>query len=572
MDFKALGDKIFNLSDCKSSIFYWKKNARIITLRIYFLIAIFSILFFILTVRVLSLSLFIKESTEHTATVTTERLAITDRNGNVLAVNLPSSSLYLNPKKLLSAEQEIAKLSSIFPSINPKIFSTKLSSDKSFIWIKRDITPLEQQKIYDLGLVGFGFEREQKRFYTYGHLLSHVLGYVDRDLHGLAGIEQYYDKFLTSEPELEDRRVLGNQLQLSIDVRLQTILSEEIDKTMKKFSAKGAAGIIVNPNNGEILALVSKPDFDPHYPGKAAPEQLFNMATQGVYEVGSSIKGLTVAIGIDNGSTSICDAYDLTYMKVGGFQIKDTYPVKGWQSLPYVFLKSSNIGMGQIALEVGKDNFIKYLRKLGLLDNLKIELPERARPLFPNYSRINDLSLVTISYGYGISESPAHVIQATIPIVNGGILYPMTLIKQKEAPQGTRVLKESTSHDLKKLMRLVVSTGTGSKAEVKGYYVGGKTGTAEVAENGKYNKNKRMSSFMGIMPATNPQYLVYVIFNQPVGHKDTFGFAGGGWTAAPTVGAIFSRIVSMFGIKPLDEDSDEVIELNDIEYKISNET
>lgn len=572
MDFKALGDKIFNLSDCKSSIFYWKKNARTIALRIYFLIAIFSILFLILTVRVLSLSLFIKESTEHTATVTTERLAITDRNGNVLAVNLPSSSLYLNPKKLLSAEQEIAKLSSIFPSINPKIFSTKLSSDKSFIWIKRDITPLEQQKIYDLGLVGFGFEREQKRFYTYGSLLSHVLGYVDRDLHGLAGIEQYYDKFLTSEPELEDRRVLGNQLQLSIDVRLQTILSEEIDKTMKKFSAKGAAGIIVNPNNGEILALVSKPDFDPHYPGKATPEQLFNMATQGVYEVGSSIKGLTVAIGIDNGSTSICDAYDLTYMKVGGFQIKDTYPVKGWQSLPYVFLKSSNIGMGQIALEVGKDNFIKYLRKLGLLDNLKIELPERARPLFPNYSRINDLSLVTISYGYGISESPAHVIQATIPIVNGGILYPMTLIKQKEAPQGTRVLKESTSHDLKKLMRLVVSTGTGSKAEVKGYYVGGKTGTAEVAENGKYNKNKRMSSFMGIMPATNPQYLVYVIFNQPVGHKDTFGFAGGGWTAAPTVGAIFSRIVSMFGIKPLDEDSDEVIELNDIEYKISNET
>lgn len=572
MDFKTLGDKIFHLSDCKSSIFYWKKNTRTITFRIYFLIAIFSILFLILTFRVLSLSLFIKESTEHTTTVTTERLAITDRNGNVLAVNLPSSSLYLNPKKLLSAEQEIAKLSSIFPSINPKIFSTKLSSDKSFIWIKRDITPLEQQKIYDLGLVGFGFEREQKRFYTYGSLLSHVLGYVDRDLHGLAGIEKYYDKFLTSEPELEDRRVFGNQLQLSIDVRLQTILSEEVDKTMKKFSAKGAAGIIVNPNNGEILALVSKPDFDPHYPGKAAPEQLFNMATQGVYEVGSSIKGLTVAIGIDHGCTSICDAYDLTYMKVGGFQIKDTYPIKGWQSLPYVFLKSSNIGMGQIALEVGKDNFIKYLRKLGLLDNLKIELPERARPLFPNYSRINDLSLVTISYGYGISESPAHVIQATIPIVNGGILYPLTLIKQKEIPQGTRVLKESTSHDLKKLMRLVVSTGTGSKAEVKGYYVGGKTGTAEVAENGKYNKNKRMSSFMGIMPATNPQYLVYVIFNQPVGHKDTFGFAGGGWTAAPTVGAIFSRIVSMFGIKPLDEDSDEVVELNDIEYKISNET
>jgi cell division protein FtsI (penicillin-binding protein 3) len=572
MDFKALGDKIFNLSNCKSSIFYWKKNAQTIKLRVYFLIIIFSILFFILTVRVLTLSLLTKESLENSKTVTTERLAITDRNGNVLAVNLPSSSLYLNPKKLLSAEQEIAKLSTIFPSINPKILSTKLTSDKSFIWIKRDITPLEQQKIYDLGLVGFGFEREQKRFYTYGSLLSHVVGYVDRDLHGLAGIEKYYDKFLTSQPELEDRRVLGDQLQLSIDVRLQTILSEEIDKTMKKFSAKGAAGIIVNPNNGEILALVSKPDFDPHYPGKAAPEQLFNMATQGVYEVGSSMKGLTVAIGIDNGSTSIRDAYDLSYMKVGGFQIKDYYSLKGWHSVPHMFLKSSNIGMGQIILEVGKENFVNYIRKLGLLDKLKIELPERARPLFPNYSRINDLSLTIMSYGYGISNSPMHFVQALIPVVNGGMFYPVTLIKQTQNPQGERIFKESTSRDLRKLMRLVVSEGTGSKAEVKGYYVGGKTGTAEIVENGKYNKNKRMSSFMGIMPATNPQYLIYIIFNEPVGHKESFGFAGGGWTAAPTVGAVFSRIISMFGIKPLEEDSDEVIELNDIEYKISNET
>lgn len=572
MDFKTVVNKIFNLSDCQSSIFYWKKNSQTIRLRIYFLITIFSVLFLILTIRVLSISLFTKEYSTTSESITTERLTITDRNGNLLAVNLPSSSLYVNPKKLLSPEQDIKKLLEIFPSLNSKTLAKKLSSDKPFIWIKRDITPIEQQKIYDLGLVGFGLEREQKRFYTYGSLLSHVVGYVGRDLHGLAGIEKYFDKFLTSQPELEDRRILGNQLQLSVDVRLQAILSEEIDKTMKKFSAKGAAGIIVNPNNGEILALVSKPDFDPHHPGKAQSQQLFNIATQGVYEVGSSMKGLTVAIGIDNGSTSIYDAYDLSYMKVGGFQIKDYYNLKGWYSVPHMFLKSSNIGMGQIILEVGKENFIKYIRKLGLLEHLKIELPERARPLFPNYSRINDLSLTTISYGYGISESPAHIIQAMIPVVNGGIFYPITLIKRKEDTIGERIFKESTSRDLRKLMRLVVAEGTGSKAEVKGYYVGGKTGTAEIAINGKYQKNKRISSFMGIMPATNPQYLIYVLFSEPVGIKESFGFAGGGWTAAPTVGAIFSRIISILGIKPLDEDSAEVIELNDIEYKISNET
>jgi len=216
----------------------------------------------------------------------------------------------------------------------------------------------------------------------------------------------------------------------------------------------------------------------------------------------------------------------------------------------------------------------EYLRKLKLLEPLDIEVLERAKPLYPNFARWNDLSLVTMSYGYGLSVSPAHFIQAMIPIVNGGIMYPLTLIKRnpKEKLEGIRVFKEQTSLDMRKLWRLVVTDGSGSKAEVKGYYVGGKTGTAEVAENGKYAKNRRISSFFGVLPATNPKYIMYVVYREPVGIKETFGFAGGGWTGAPTVGAVFKRLISLYGINKLDEDSPEVKELNNIEYKIRDET
>jgi cell division protein FtsI (penicillin-binding protein 3) len=227
--------------------------------------------------------------------------------------------------------------------------------------------------------------------------------------------------------------------------------------------------------------------------------------------------------------------------------------------------------MGQIILEIGKENIVKYLKKLKLLDPLAIELAERSRPLFPNYANLTDLSLTTISYGYGISESPAHFIQAMIPIVNGGILYPLTLVKQKKVPIGERVFKKSTSRDLKKLLRLVVAEGTGRKADIDGYFIGGKTGTANIAYKGKYDKEKRISSFIGLMPAHKPQYLSYIIFYEPVGIKETYGFAGGGWTAAPTTQNVFKRIISLLGLQKTSSNSKEVQDLH-IEYKIRNET
>jgi cell division protein FtsI (penicillin-binding protein 3) len=563
---------LHNLS--KKSLFHWQLSGQITHKRIHYLIAGFSLVFILLIVRLLTIagSNYVNYKNS-TGGKISHRIDIIDRNNNLLAVNLPAASLYANPKKVIDPAEALRKLLQALPDLDKKKTLEDLKSNKNFVWIKRDITPREHEKIYNLGMPGFGFEKEQKRIYPYGRLASHILGYVGRDMKGLAGIEKFFEKFLTGQQEMEDRSSLGNALQLSIDVRVQNILSEEIEYVMKKFSAKGAAGIIANPNTGEILALVSKPDFDPHKPGMSRENQLFNMATQGVYEMGSGMKSITIAVGLDTGSTRINDAYDLSYMKVSGFQVKDYHTMKGWHSVPHIFLKSSNIGVSQIILEIGKKRFLEYLKKLRLLDPLQIELPERARPLFPNIVRWSDLSLTTMSYGYGISESPAHFVQAMLPIVNGGIMHPLTLLKKNpdQPLVGERVFQEDTSLAMRKLMRLVVAEGTGSKAEVPEYYVGGKTGTANVFYAGKYDKNKRISSFFGIMPASNPEYMIYIVYNEPTGIKESLGFAGGGWTSAPTASAVFKRLIALYGVPKLDKNSKQVRELNDIKYKIRNE-
>tara|TARA_B110000503_G_scaffold99115_1_gene148388 strand:+ start:2758 stop:4569 length:1812 start_codon:yes stop_codon:yes gene_type:complete len=566
---------IFQNNSLGRSIFIWNLTDSVARLRIQIVTFGFTLVFLLISIR-----LIVVASSGHVnyhkvnSNIINHRLDIKDRNNNLLAVNLPGASLYANPKKILDPELAIQNLRTIIPELDAKKLLKKLKSGKGFVWIKRDITPQEHEKIYNLGMPGFSFEREQKRIYTYGNLLSHIIGYVGRDLNGLAGVEKYFEKFLTSQQEQEDRSSWGSSLNLSIDVRVQNILSEEIDKVMKKFSAKGAAGIIVDPNNGEILALVSKPDFNPHYPGKASNKQLFNTATQGVYEMGSGMKSLTMAIGLDTDATSMQDAYDLSYMRVSGFQVKDYHQLKGWHSVPNIFLKSSNIGVSQIMLEIGSINLANYLRKLGLLDQAKIELPERSTPLFPSSSRWNDLTLTTMSYGYGISVSPLHFMQAMIAVINGGIMHPLTLIKRDPSKPlvAERVFKEETSTAMRKLLRLVVSKGTGSKAEIKGYYVGGKTGTANIASAGKYDKNRRISSFFGVIPASKPRYMIYVLYNEPQGIKETYGFSGGGWTAAPTVGAVFERMIALYGMEKIEENSPEVQELINVEYKIQNET
>jgi cell division protein FtsI (penicillin-binding protein 3) len=553
-------------------IFSWDLSENALKIRLLLVIIGFVLFFITLSVRLIIVATNdIIESNKFLNREDMFRRDIVDRHGNLLAVNLPAASLFAKPKKVVDAEAIAENLHIVFPDLDKTKILESLKSHKKFVWIKRDITPKQQEDIYNLGMPGLEFEREQKRIYTYGNMLSHVVGYVGRDMEGLAGVEKYFDNMLTSKND--DNPSSNNNLQLSIDVRIQSILADEIEKTVEKFKAKGGAGIIIDPSNGEILAMVSKPDFNPHNPGSASADDLFNMVTQGAYEMGSGMKSLTLAIGLDTSIISMHDAYDLSYMKVGKFKLKDTHPVKGWHSVPQIFLHSSNIGVSQVMLEIGKSNLRNYLKKLKLLEKLELEVPERARPLFPAYSRWDDLSLVTMSYGYAISESPAHFVQALMPLVNGGILYPLTLVKRPDnAPVvGERVFKEETSRFMRQMMRLVVDKGTGRKAEVKGYYVGGKTGTAEKLVAGKYDKKKNLSSFFGIMPASNPKYVIYVIFNEPKGIKETFGFSGGGWVGAPTAGAILERIAVLQGMNKLEEDDPEILDLNDIEYIINGE-
>ncbi len=552
--------------DIKSLIF-WNVCSKNTKIRLLIVIGAFSVLFCTLSYRLIIVATNVYDKNLHALKKNSQfRKEIVDRNDNLLAVNLPSASLFANPQIVIDPENSVKKIAEILPDINKAKLLADLKSNKSFIWVKRDLLPSQQERIMSLGLLGFDFEEEQKRIYTFSNLSSHIVGYVGRDMVGLSGLELAYDKYLTnSDLDLNKPGKQKEPLKLSIDIRLQSILSEEIDKTLKQFSAIGAVGIIANPNNGEILALVSKPDFDPHYPSAAKPQQLFNMASLGIYEIGSVFKSLTMAVGFDTGAINMNDAYDISYMKVGGFQIKDYTPRQGWHSVPDIFLHSSNIGVSQIMLEVGKNNFRKYLKKLGLLDQLQIELPERGTPLFPSEKRWNELTSATMSYGYGISISPLHFVRAMLPVVNGGILYDLTLLKRNndEKVEGTRVFSENTSKQMRQLFRTVVKDGTGKRAEVKGYLIGGKTGTAEKLSSNagkkKYLKNSRNTSFLGLLPASKPEYVIYIMIDEPKPTKETFGFATAGWTAAPTAGRVLERMISLYGLEPI-EQIGEVVE------------
>lgn len=540
-----------------SDIILWDVSVDNIKIRLLTVSGCFALFFCGLSYRLIMIATsdYVKQ-TEYSIK-NTFRKEIIDRNGTLLAVNLPSASLYVNPQKVISPTQCLDKLAQILPKLDQTKLLADLKTDKTFVWVQRDLLPKEQEAIVNLGMPGFVLEQEQKRVYTFSNLLSHVIGYVNRDLVGIAGLERAYDQFLTnSDPDRSKEDQLKKPLELTIDVRLQNILNEEIERTAKEFSAKGAVGIIANPNNGEILAFVSKPDFDPHYPNVAKPDELFNMASLGIYEMGSVFKVLTMAVAFDINCITMNDAYDTSYLQVGGFNIKDTHYMPGWHSVSEIFLHSSNIGVTQIIFEVGKKQFKEYLKKLGLLDQLKIEIPERGTPLFPSDKRWSDLTTATMSYGYGLSVSPLHFIQAVIPVINGGILYELSLVKKpRDRIMGTRVFSERTSKQMKQLFRAVVKEGTGVRAEVKGYLVGGKTGTAEKLSSGpgkkRYLKNSRASSFLGILPSYNPQYVIYIMFDEPKGTKETFGFATARWTAAPTVGRVLERLVSLYGIEPV---------------------
>lgn len=482
------------------------------------------------------------------------RADIIDRNGALLATTLETPSLYADPKIVLSAREGAQaaahKLVQVLPDLNEAEVYQKLTSDKSFIWLKRQLTPRQQDAVNRLGIPGLEFQDEDKRIYPQGDLVAHVVGYAGVDNKGLAGIERSFDEPLRSSPQ---------PVQLAIDLRIQAILREETLRQMTEFKAEGGSGIIMDVSTGEVVALVSLPDFDPNDPSATPAANLFNRVTLGVYEIGSVFKIFTTAMALDAHVTSMGGGYDATDpIHIGRFTIHDDHAQRRWLSVPEIFMYSSNIGAAKMALDVGPDRQRAFLEKLGLLQAPRFELPEIGAPHLPSPWR--PINTMTIGFGHGISISPLQIATAVSAVVNGGILHPATLLKvpQGQSVAGQRVISPETSIELRKLLRLVVEKGTGKLAEAPGYLVGGKTGTAEEVAGSRYDTHALLSSFAGVFPVNDPRYFIMISIDQPHGDAQSSGYATGGWVAAPGVARTVERMASLVGIQPIDEDLPEI--------------
>jgi cell division protein FtsI (penicillin-binding protein 3) len=483
---------------------------------------------------------------------------IVDRNGNVLAATLDSPSLYANPKQIVDATEATRKLVRVFPGLRAPEVYAKLTSGKSFVWIRRHLTPLEQYDVNQLGIPGLEFEHEERRVYPDGSLTSHVVGYAGIDNAGFAGVERALNE------ELRERR---EPLQLSLDLRLQYVLREELQHVIDDFTAKGGAGLIMDVNTGEILAMASLPDFDPNSPVAVDPEhpktlltdRMFNRITLGDYELGSIFKIFTVAMALEAGTSTISSTYDASHpIRIGRFTISDYHGKHRVLNVPEILMYSSNIGAARMALAAGAQRQREFLDRLGLLKKPKIEVFEVATPHYPPKWR--EVNVMTIAFGHGISVPPLNFATAAAALVNGGILRQATLVKLPagNAPLGQQVISTKTSEQMRKLMRLVVEHGTGTMAAAPGYVVGGKTGTADKVSGRHYAERKLLSSFVGVFPINDPKYLVLTMIDEPHPNKQSHGYATAGWTVAPATSRIIQRIAPILGVQPVDETSPEV--------------
>ena len=466
-----------------------------------------------------------------------KRADIYDRNGVLVATELKTKSLYVSSVLVRDVDIVARGLASIFSDLTYDEIHKKISHNKSskqWILIRRNLTPNQVEKVQNLKLAGLLFEEDRIRVYPQKSITSHYIGYVDLDRHGLSGMEMQYDRQL----------MLGNSVTLALDVRIQDILHDELVNGIEEFKAKAAAGIVTDVNTGEVLALSSIPDFDPNLQYEASPDQRFNRVTNGVYELGSVFKIFTNANAFEDDLVKTTNIYNVKDpIKYGRFTIKDDHPYKDEMTVTEIFAHSSNIGTVKIAEKIGAKRQKDFLENMGLLKKVEAEFPGLGRPIYPRNWR--EISLFTISYGHGIAITPLHLVLAAGAMANGGTLYKPSFIKINEQPKGRRVIKESTSAIMRELLRNTALEGTGKKADIEGYEVGGKTGTANRAESGGYNERLTMASFVAVFPISQPKYLVYVIFDRP-----NYIFNTGGMVAAPVAGRVVKNIAPLLGVKP----------------------
>jgi len=486
--------------------------------------------------------------------IATARPDIVDRNGEVLATDVKAPSLFGEPRRIIDKDEAIELLTATLPDLDTGEVRDRLSSKKGFVWLKREITPLQQQEIHRLGIPGIGFLRENKRVYPTGNEVAHLIGLVNVDNQGIAGMEKWLDNNGLADLHragfATDR--LQRPVELSVDLRVEHALRDELLKAKEKYKAKGASGLVSNVRTGEIVAMVSLPDFDPNNPREAHDPDRINRLTTGVYEMGSTFKALTLAMALDSGKANLGSMFDARgALHYGKFAIHDTHPLSRSISLSEVFTFSSNVGAARIALAQGVEAHKAFLRKMGQLDRLRTELPESASPIVPK--RWSELNTITIAFGHGLSVAPLQAVMGINAVMNGGYLIPPTFLKRSEEEAralAKKVIKSETSEKMRYLMRLNAEIGTAKQADVKGYYIGGKTGTSEKVVNGRYSKKQVLNSFTAIVPADNPQFQVLVMLDEPKPLPETHGFLTSGWNAVPTGGKVIARIAPLLGIEP----------------------
>ena len=505
----------------------------------------------IIALRILYLAVFGDHAgrKEGLTSLVPERGDIVDRNGDALARTIDAWIIAIHPTKVIGDKLALARrLAVLMPERSEEQYFAMLRSGRSFFYLRRRASPGLVQAVNSLGEPGLAIQREPDRLYPQTSLAAHVLGYTDVDGHGVAGMERAFDK------QLSDAATRGQPLMLSIDSRVQQALEHELLGAMTKFSAIGAAGVVMDIKTGEVLAMTSLPALNPNAAGQGSDEARFNRATLGVYELGSTFKPFTVAMAMDSG---IIKSFGQMYncaneYRAYGHTIHDTHPYGRACSVAEIMKESSNIGTAQIAAQVGADRQKAFLKKMGFLSPVSGELKERGRALTPG-SNWGPLEVMTVGYGHGIAVTPLHLASGYATLFNGGVFHPATLLKtgpSHPVPRGVRVFSEETSNRMRALLRVVVTQGTGKKADAPGYRVGGKTGTAEKLLNGRYTSSAVVTTFAGVFPMDEPRYVIVAMLDDPKATKDTYGFHTAGWNVAPVVSVTISRIAPMLGVHP----------------------
>lgn len=486
---------------------------------------------------------------------------ILDRNGELLATDLDMVSLYADPRKIVDADEVVEKLAAVMPNLDWKETHTKLRSGTAFQWLRRQLTPKQQADILALGIPGIGFRPEKRRFYPGGVTASHIVGHVNVDNQGLAGMERYLD-----QQGLSDLRAAGltsdtrlEPVRLSIDLRVQNIVREVVANAMVNYKAQAAGAVILDVDTGEVLAMASVPDYDPNQPSRTLPDGSvdkeyekgwFNRISNATFEMGSTFKSFTLAMGLDEGKINLNSVVDASRpIRMGGFTIKDFKGKNRPLSIPEVFQYSSNIGTAAVADRVGIEGHQQFLTKLGLLSKMETEMPGVATPTQPRkWKKINS---VTISFGHGVATTPLQTAVAAAALMNGGNLIPPTFLPRSKAEASLvsrKVIKETTSADMRYLYNWNGIKGSGRHAQVEGFHVGGKTGTADKVINGRYANDVNFNAFVAAFPMDKPKYIVLSIIDAPVSGEH--GGRTAASTAAPMTKKIISRVAPLLGVKP----------------------